>query len=96
MPDQVPEPVKARRSAELIALGERQSLEFRRRYIGKEAEALLEETREIGGRTYCIGPTKDYVKVAVDVTERLQEAPAMINTVVKIPVRDFLTDEILM
>ncbi len=96
MPDQVPEPVKARRSAELIALGERQSLEFRRRYIGKEAEALLEETREIGGRTYCIGHTKDYVKVAVDVTERLQEAPAMINTVVKIPVRDFLTDEILM
>ena len=93
MPDQVPEPVKARRSAELIALGERQSLEFRRRYIGKEAEALLEETREIGGRTYCIIL---YVKVAVDVTERLQEAPAMINTVVKIPVRDFLTDEILM
>ena len=36
------------------------------------------------------------MKVAVDVTERLQEAPAMINTVVKIPVRDFLTDEILM
>ncbi len=96
MPDQVPEPVKARRSAELIALGERQSGAFRRRYIGKEAEALLEETREIGGRTYCIGHTKDYVKVAVDVTERLQEAPSMINTLVKIPVRDFLTDEILM
>ncbi len=96
MPDQVPEPIKARRSAELIALGERQSREFRRHYIGKEAEALLEETREIDGRVYCIGHTKDYVKVAMDVTERQEQGTSLINTLVRIPVRDFLTDEILM
>ena len=96
MPDQVPEPAKSRRSAELIAMGERQSKEFRRRYIGKEAEALLEETREIGGRIYCIGHTGDYVKVAVDITGREGEGASLINTLVKIPVREFLTDEILM
>lgn len=96
MPDQVPEPVKARRSAELIAMRERQSKEFRGRYIGKEAEALLEETREIGGRMYCIGHTKDYVKAALDITDRPQAAASLINTVARIPVSDFLTDEILM
>ena len=96
MPDQIPEPVKARRSAELIAMRERQSGEFRRRYIGKEAEVLLEETRGIDGRIYCIGHTKDYVKVAVDVTDRAQGDIPAINTLAKVRVRDFLTEEILM
>ncbi len=96
MPDQIPEPVKASRSAELIAMRERQSMEFRRRYIGKEAEVLLEETREIDGGTYCIGHTKDYVKVAVDVTDRAEGDVPAINTLAKVRVRDFLTEEILM
>lgn len=96
MPDQVPEPEKTRRSAELIALRRRQSGEFRRRYIGKEAQVLLEETRRIAGRIYCIGHTKDYVKVAVDVTERAGRGEDLINTLVIVPVRDFLTEEILM
>ncbi len=96
MPDQVPEPEKTRRSAELIALRGLQSEEFRRRYIGKEARVLLEETREIMGRIYCIGHTKDYVKVAVDVTESRERGENLINTLVNVPVRDFLTEEILM
>lgn len=96
LPDQVPEPVKAARSAELLALRERQSLEFRRRYLGKEAWVLLEEMREIGGRTYCIGHTGDYVKVAVDMTGREGTDAFAVNTLVKVPVREFLTEEILM
>ena len=96
MPDQIPEPVKASRSADLRAMRERQSREFRRRYIGKEAEVLLEETREIDGGTYCIGHTKDYVKVAVDVTDRAERDVPAINTLAKVRVRDFLTEEILM
>ena len=75
---------------------ERQEKDFRRRYIGKEAEALLEEVGEIGGRTYCIGHTRDYVKAALDITDRPQAAASLINTVARIPVSDFLTDEILM
>ncbi len=96
MPEQVPESVKARRSSELIALGGKQSVEFRRGYIGKEAQVLLEEIREIEGRSYCIGHTKDYVKVAVDVTDRAQKDVPAINTLVKVEIKDFLTEEILM
>lgn len=94
MPDQVPEQVKARRSGELLALEGRQSKAFRGHYIGREAEVLLEETRELEGRLYEIGHTKDYVKVAVEVKRGAQEKSG-VNMLVKVPVRGFLTDEIL-
>ena len=42
-PDQIPEPVKAKRSETLIALAEEMSDEFRRYYLGKEVEVLMEE-----------------------------------------------------
>lgn len=68
MPDQVPEPMKAQRSGQLLDMEKQQSEAFRRRYIGRTVEVLLEEERRMEGRTYCIGHTKDYVKVAVDTT----------------------------
>lgn len=98
MPEQVPEQVKAKRSEELLRMERRQSVEFRRAYIGKEAEVLLEETREIQGETYITGHTKDYVRVAVRLPKECsaaEDVPAS-NTVVRVPVRGFLTDEILM
>ncbi len=90
MPDQVPERVRTARSNELLAMERRQSAEFRRKYIGREAEVLLEETAEIGGSLWSIGHTKDYVKVAVKAEE-----PYRLNTVVKVRVKGFLTEEIL-
>lgn len=96
MPGQVPEQVKALRSGELLALAARQSKEFRRYYIGREAEVLLEETREIDGHIYQVGHTKDYVKAAVEVESGTKEKESGVNTFVKVPVRGFLTDEILM
>lgn len=96
MPDQVPEPVKTQRSAQLLAMVERQSAEFRRRYIGRTAEVLLEEERRIEGRTYCIGHTKDYVKVAVDVTGRASGDALTVNSLAEVQVKGFLTEEILM
>ena len=95
MPDQVPEPVKTERSRELLALTARQSKEFRGQYIGREAQVLLEETRKIGERTYRIGHTGDYVKAAVEIGDAAQADAPQLNTFVKIPVRGFLTDEIL-
>ncbi|MCH5344210.1 MAG: tRNA (N(6)-L-threonylcarbamoyladenosine(37)-C(2))-methylthiotransferase MtaB [Acetatifactor sp.] len=65
MPDQVPDTVKTARSNELLDMERRQSAEFREYYIGKEVAVLLEETKEIGGKRYRLGHTKDYVKVAV-------------------------------
>lgn len=92
MPDQVPDSVKAVRSAELLELERRQSAAFRRHYIGKEAEVLLEEPAEFGGKRYWVGHTKDYVKVAVaaDGEERLGE-----NALARVRVKEFLTEEIL-
>lgn len=95
MPNQVPEQVKASRSKELLELTARQSVQFRSGYIGRDAEVLLEEEREIDGRVYLVGHTKDYVKAAVDITEGTSSALPVLNTVVKIPVKKFLTDEIL-
>lgn len=96
MPGQVPEPVKARRSGELLELERLQSREFRRRYIGREAEVLLEEECRIGGRMFHIGHTKDYVKVALEASALPGGRRAEANTLVRVPVRSFLTDEILM
>lgn len=90
MPEQVPEQVKTARSNELLAMEKRQSAQFRKTYIGREAEVLLEESVEINGEFWRIGHTKDYVKIAV----KSEEAPPA-NTIVKVPVRGFLTEEIL-
>ncbi len=102
MPGQVPEQVKAQRSAELFAMERRHSREFRQAYIGNEAEVLLEERMEAEGGSYIVGHTRDYVKVAVKLPEgasaedlKTGVIPAA-NTVVKVQVRDFLTDDILM
>ena len=96
MPDQVPEPMKAQRSGQLLDMEKQQSEAFRRRYIGRTVEVLLEEERRMEGRTYCIGHTKDYVKVAVDTTERTEKDGIAINGLAEVRVRGFLTDEILM
>lgn len=89
MPDQVTDQEKAARSNELLLLERAQSLEFRRRYIGKEAEVLFEETKEIGGSTYQLGHTRDYVKAALKTDENLS------NCQKRVKFTDFLTDEIL-
>ena len=65
MPDQVPEPVKTKRSAELLALEKEMLKAYRASFLGRETEVLLEEPVEIGGARYMVGHTKEYVKAAV-------------------------------
>ncbi|MDE7354203.1 MAG: tRNA (N(6)-L-threonylcarbamoyladenosine(37)-C(2))-methylthiotransferase MtaB [Acetatifactor sp.] len=93
MPGQIPEPVKTARSSELLELEKRQSAEFRKKYIGREAQVLLEETREIDGTMYAIGHTKDYVRVAVRVKDGEKKTS---NRMAKVRVSGFLSEEILM
>ncbi|HBA50249.1 MAG TPA: tRNA (N(6)-L-threonylcarbamoyladenosine(37)-C(2))-methylthiotransferase MtaB [Lachnospiraceae bacterium] len=91
MREQVPEKVKAQRSGELLELTKSQARAFREHYIGRKAEVLLEERRQIEGRVLLTGHTKDYVKIAVDAADSsLRE-----NRIVTVPVKGFLTDEIL-
>lgn len=94
MPDQVPDQVKTARSAELLAMEKEQSKQFRAHYIGRKAEVLMEETKQIGGREYVLGHTGDYVKVAVPVAESGRQP--LTNTVVCGRVEGFLNDEILL
>ena len=88
MENQVPEEIKTKRSAELIALSERMSNEFRRYYLGREEEVLFEEPAEINGKTMYVGYTKEYVKVATESDESLE------NVMRKGRIDYALTDEI--
>lgn len=64
MEHQIPEQIKAERSAALLELEARMSEEFREYYVGSEQEVLFEEASEIDGVTYYTGYTKEYVKIA--------------------------------
>lgn len=90
MPDQIDEQIKAARSEKLIALGHDMSEEFRKFYIGKNEEVLFEEKAVIGDKEYFVGYTKEYVKVAKETDENLE------NQIVSGRVSGMLTDEILL
>lgn len=62
--DQVPEPVKKRRSEILLELAKRQSKEFRKNYIGRDVEVLFEESREMDGVSCQVGYTAEYIRAA--------------------------------
>ncbi len=66
MPDQVPESVKTARSEALLEMERQMSLEYRKSFLGKKCEALLEEPEVIGGKRYVTGHTREYVRIAVE------------------------------
>ncbi len=72
MADQVPEPVKAERSQRMIELGKRKQAAYERSFLGKEVEVLVEERMTEGGREYQVGHTREYLKVALETEENLQ------------------------
>ena len=93
MPDQVPEPVKTRRSGELLSLGNQMSGAYRQGVLGQEKEILLEEPVEINGRCYMTGYTKEYVRAAVllDKTRRKNAKNCFVSGIMK----EFLTDDLI-
>ncbi len=72
MADQVPEPVKAERSRRMIELGKRKQATYERSFLGKEVEVLVEERMTEGGREYQVGHTREYLKIALEAEENLQ------------------------
>lgn len=88
MQDQVAEQIKTRRSAELISLGNEMSDEFRMYYTGKIKDVLFEEKVEINGKSYYTGYTKEYVKVAKESEETLE------NQIIEGKITGRLTDDI--
>lgn len=71
MKGQIEESVKAHRSNELIKLGEQMSGKYREEFLHKEVEVLIEEEKEIDGRKYQIGHTREYIKAAYPTQENL-------------------------
>ena len=65
MEDQVPEQVKARRSDVLLELEKTMSREYRERFAGSRVSVLFEEAAEIGGKSYMMGHTPQYVRAAL-------------------------------
>lgn len=89
MEGQVSEQVKTQRSKVLLEKNQLHMEEFRRYYIGKNVDILIEETVEIAGKSYQVGHTKEYVMVAVDAKENLK------NQIVTVEIQDFLTEKIM-
>ena len=71
MPGQITEAVKAHRSNVLSELEAEQSHHFREAYLHRETEVLFEEEKEIDGKSFQIGHTREYIRVAVQTTENL-------------------------
>lgn len=65
MKDQVPDQIKAVRSAELIELSHRKQAAYEERLIGTMQEVLIEEKIIRNGEELQIGHTKEYVKIGV-------------------------------
>ena len=84
MADQIPESVKAERSQRMIELGKQKQAAYERSFLGQEVEVLLEEQMETGGRKYQVGHTREYLKIALETEENLQ------NRIRKIRITDDL------
>ncbi len=65
MKNQVPDQIKAVRSAELLELSHRKQAAYEERLIGTTQEVLIEEKIIRNGEELQIGHTKEYVKIGV-------------------------------
>lgn len=84
MEHQVPEQIKAARSSILIALGREKQKVYEAGFLGKEVEVLVEEEAWIGGKKVQVGHTKEYLKIALDEEENMQ------NQIVKVKLQNDL------
>jgi threonylcarbamoyladenosine tRNA methylthiotransferase MtaB len=83
MPDQIAEQVKAKRSAELIEMAKRMTLEYLNHFSSNRCDVLIEEKVSEGGKEYFTGYTKNYIRVMVP-AEQFKENAEHINTVVDV------------
>ena len=90
MDGQLTDAVKALRSDVLLELSQKNGKAFREQFVGQTVDVLLEETKEINGRLYMTGHTKEYIQAAVETAEN------MANSMVRGTITGFLTDEILL
>ena len=90
MQGQVPEPEKAKRSEQMIALGQERAIQYEESFFGKKLDILLEEEIQIDGKTYLTGHSREYIKGAVPA-----EGGWKINDCVCMRPERFLKDHLL-
>lgn len=90
MKNQIPDPVKTFRSNALLEMEREHSQEFRDYYIGREEEVLFEEVKELNGKQYWVGHTKQYIKAAVSCEEDLS------NKIRRGRIEKFLSGDIML
>ena len=80
MQGQIPEQIKAKRSARLIELGEKNRRAYEESFLGKTVEVLVEEKSDVNGKEMWTGHTKEYMKIALEINENLK------NSIIKVQI----------
>ena len=79
MDGQVADPVKKERSRRLILLGQRHRREYMESFLGTVREVLFEEQQTIDGKPFWTGHTMEYLKVAADSEESLENRRVLVR-----------------
>ena len=79
MDGQVADPVKKERSRRLILLGQRHRREYMESFLGTVREVLFEEQQTIDGKPFWTGHTMEYLKVAADSEEFLENRRVLVR-----------------
>lgn len=82
MQGQIPEQIKAKRSARLIELGEKNRRAYEESFPGKTVEVLVEEKSDVNGKEMWTGHTKEYMKIALESEKNLQ------NCILNVQIKD--------
>ena len=91
MDGQLTEAVKAQRSEKMLKLHEIRAKEYETSMIGRTLELLLEEEVEIGGKTYFMAHSKEYVRAVIEKTDVHK-----VNDLVKAKAVDFADEHVLL
>ena len=91
MEGQITEAVKGVRSDKMLELHNRRAREYEESIKDKYLEVLLEEEVEIGKKAYYLAHSREYIKVAVEKTEKLK-----VNDLLTVKTGGFLEEHILL
>ena len=72
MEGQIPEQIKTVRSNIMLEMDEKKRTEYEKAFVGREVEVLFEEKITKNDACFWVGHTKEYVKIALQTEENLQ------------------------
>lgn len=95
--DQIPEKIKHERSSILIQLSRKNAEEYRRLFLDRTVEVLLEEEEKVDGKRVLSGLTDRYVRVGAETAPLSQEEGERLRPgeLVKMKTEGFLAGEII-